>query len=241
MDAMSNLRQTLDSLLDLQKTDSERDRLIRLRRNLDTGDAAASAAQQAQQSSVSSRSEHQRAAASLKDAELELAALEKKLKAYEDRVRGGQVSSPKELMNAEKEIGQLVRQREALDERILGLMDQVEDLKVKAKLADEQAVELDQRRAATIDKLAADRAKLEQQIADLGSRRAEIAATIDDAAMLKRYEIIRSRANSAGIAIARTIDNVCGSCHMQVSSIEASRAREGENLIICENCGRIMA
>jgi len=240
-ETMSTLRATLDLLLELQKVDSERDRLIRLRKNLETGDAATAAARQAQEAAAAVHTEHQHTAASLKDAELELAGLEKKIKTFEDRVRSGSIHNSKELMNIEKEIAQLVRLRSALDEKILSLMDDVESLHVNVKLADEQANELDQRRSAAMDTINAERSRLENAIGENNSKRAELAGMVEDDALLKRYEIIRARTNTAGIAIGRVKDNICGACHMQVSSIDANRALAGEVLVICEICGRIMA
>lgn len=238
---MSTLRSTLDQLLELQKLDSDRERNIRSLRSLDTGQAVAAAAQAAQVAASDAHREYQQNATALKDAELELAGLEKKLKTYEDRVRAGTITNSKELVSTEKEISQIVRLRSALDEKILGLMDTVELLKVKAAEADAEAAEADMRRSTALEASAAERSRLDNAIAELGRQREELAGLVDDKELLKKYDVIRARNNSSGIAIGRTQSNICGSCHMQVASISATRARAGEVLVICEVCGRIMA
>ncbi|MDR3706741.1 MAG: C4-type zinc ribbon domain-containing protein [Capsulimonadaceae bacterium] len=238
---MSTLRSTLDQLLELQRLDLDRDRTLRAQRNLDSGQAAVAAATEAQGALAAVRLEYQKASASLKDSELELAALEKKLKSYEDRVRSGAIVNSKELVNTEKEIGQLVRLRSSLDEKILALMDSTEELRVRVSEADARATEADRSRTIAMDKNAAERSRLDGLMAELGRKREEQAGLIEDRDLLKRYEAIRARNNSGGIAIGRTQDNTCGSCRMQVASIEATRARAGETLVLCENCGRIMA
>ena len=238
---MSTLRATLDQLLELQKIDTDRDRAVRAQRALDPGTQATAEATRAQSAAASVRLEQQQTTTALKDAELELASLEKKIKLYEDRVRSGVISNSKELMNIEKEIGQLVRQRSALDETILSLMDKVEQGRVTVAESEAQASEADQKRQAVLDGAQAERSRIDGLIADLGRRRGESAGMIEDKALLQKYETIRARNNSSGIGIGRTQENTCGACHMQVSSIEAAKARAGDTLVLCENCGRIMA
>jgi len=238
---MATLRENLDSLLDLQKIDSERDRIQRLIASLDTGSAAQAAANAARASLDTQRAASTNNHASLKDSELELAALEKKLKSYEDRMRSGSITNARDIANTEREINQLIRQRARLDEKILGLMDEGEQLKTSVLEADAKAQEADRRHQTQVESSRAQRAKLEQQLAELTRKRADTATLIADPALLKRYETIRSRPASAGVAISRVEDAHCGGCHTQIGTQEAHRAHEAASLLTCENCGRILA
>ncbi|HEY3331168.1 MAG TPA: C4-type zinc ribbon domain-containing protein [Capsulimonadaceae bacterium] len=238
---MSTLRPSLDALLALQKIDSERDRLARSLRTLGNSSNVAAESKAAQDTAAAVQADLARAHAEQKDSELELASLEKKLKLHEDRVRSGVITNSKELINVEKEIGQLVRLRATLDEKVLTLMDEVEKLQIAKATADAEAKEQETRLKTHIDDIASDRARLETSLADLNTRRVEAAALVPDQTLLQRYETIRARSTSAGVAIGRTMDNTCGGCHMQISSIDATRALGGSQLVICDNCGRIMA
>lgn len=238
---MATLRENLDSLLELQKIDSERDRLQRQIAGLDSGASAQAAANSARAELEAQRSAATKSAAALKDAELELATLEKKLKSYEDRMRSGQLTNPREIANTEREINQLVRQRAALDERILKLMDEGERLRTTIAEADAHAREAETRYHTAVDSLRAQREQWEQALGSLNRRRTEAAALIADPALLKRYEAIRSRPASGGVAIARVEDSHCGGCHTQIGTQEAHRAHDGTQLVLCENCGRMMA
>ena len=238
---MATLRENLDSLLSLQKIDSERDRLQRQIANLDTGASAQQAAVSMRSQLEEHRGASSRSSASLKDAELELATLEKKLKTYEDRMRSGQITNPREIANTEREINQLIRQRAMLDERILTLMDEGERLKTAVVEAEAKALEADRRHQTQVESSRAQRQQLEQQLTGLNRQRAEATALVADPALLKRYETIRARPASAGVAVARVEDSHCGGCHTQIGAQDAHHAHDGSQLILCENCGRILA
>lgn len=238
---MATLRENLDSLLELQKLDSERDKLQRQIAGLDGGLAAQNEANSARANSESQRNAATKSAAALKDAELELAGLEKKLKSYEDRMRSGQVTNPREIANTEREINQLIRQRASLDERILILMEEGEKLRGSVTEADARAREAETRYHTQLDSIRAQRQQWETALGELTRRRAEAANLVSDPALLKRYETIRSRPSSGGVAIARVEDSHCGGCHTQIGTQEAHRAHDGNQIVLCENCGRIMA
>lgn len=238
---MATLRENLDFLLELQKIDSERDKLQRQIAGLDAGAAAQKEANSARAHAEGQRNSASKSAAELKDAELELAGLEKKLKSYEDRMRSGQVTNPREIANTEREINQLVRQRASLDEKILTLMEEGEKLRSAVTEADARSLEAERRYHTQVDSMRAQREQWEAALGDLNRRRVETAALVADPALLKRYETIRSRPASGGIAIARVEDSHCGGCHTQIGTQEAHRAHDGNQLVLCENCGRILA
>ncbi|HEX5322659.1 MAG TPA: C4-type zinc ribbon domain-containing protein [Capsulimonadaceae bacterium] len=238
---MATLRENLDSLLDLQKIDSERDRIQRQIATLDKGSAAQSAANSLRASLEEQRSASTKNHASLKDSELELATLEKKLKSYEDRMRSGSITSARDVANTEREINQLIRQRAKLDERILELMDENERLKTSVLEAETKAQEADRRHQTQVESSRAQREQLERQLAGLSRQRNEAAAVVADPALLKRYETIRARPASAGVAIARVEDFHCGGCHTQIGAQDANHAHDGSQLVLCDNCGRILA
>ena len=238
---MATMRENLDTLLNLQKIDSERDKLQRQIAGLDGGAAAQRGSSSARASAQEQHNSAAKSAGALKDAELELAGLEKKLKSYEDRMRTGTITNPREVANTEREINQLIRQRASLDEKILTLMEEGEKLRTAVTEADASAREAEQRYHTQVDSMRAQREEWEASLSALTRRRAEAAALVTDPALLKRYETIRSRPASSGVAIARVEDSHCGGCHTQIGTQEAHRAYEGAQVTLCENCGRILA
>ena len=61
---------------------------------------------------------------------------------------------------------------------------------------------------------------------------------IKEAALLSRIERLQKRYN--GHAIVSVIGNTCHGCRVTVSTQLIVRLQKGEQLIYCENCGRIL-
>jgi len=238
---MSTLRNNLNTLIELQQVDSHRDKLARQRVTLDSGDKATKDLAAAQTDYDKRKSELSLTNGSLKDAELELASIEKKIKDYESKMRQGTVTNTREVMNFEKEFNQLNRQRTTLDVKILTLMEQSEVQTTVLKTAEQKVSTLERDLATIKSQFHGDLTRLDGESGGLNVRRSELTKLVDDAGLLKRYETLRSRPGNSGVAIAHTKENTCGACHMQIGTIAVSQASGGDQLAICENCGRIMA
>lgn len=175
--------------------------------------------------------------ADLTDAELELQSVEQKKKQYEDKLYGGRVTNPKELTSMQEEIEALGRQRGRLDERILVLMDQVENIKAQVQDAREKLAAAE---AALSRKEAAYRdayREISERIAGLEERRDQAAKALP-VALLKRYEAIR--AQRGGVGAARIEGGVCSVCRTSLPTNLVRRVQAGETVELCENCGRIL-
>ena len=238
---MSTLRETLDRLLELQKADRERDKIVKAMHGLDTGKAAEAEATEAYQKSLAATGSLHSAQGELKDAELELATIEKKIKAFELKMQGGQVTNTREMMNIEKEIGQLNRLRTGLDDKILTLMDSLETLQVEAANAEAVSKQKEQHLASIKSELEQRRRLLDADLQNATQRRIASSSVVEDKLLLTKYDTMRTKPANGGLVIAKADDNMCGGCHMQAAGQDLRKAREATELVICPNCGRIMA
>jgi predicted nucleic acid-binding Zn-ribbon protein len=237
-----SIRSDLDRLLDLQALDSERDAALRSRAQLDKGVKAQAALDLAQTEAEQAHSTLTITTRSLKDAELELASVESKIADYEQRMRSGKLTNSREIANVEREIHQLSRQRSALDEKILELMDQAELQRTTTRQKDQRLSEAQQ--AFTDQRELSQQAleHLNSSISRLELNRASMAQALSANQLYAKYESLRARPASGGLAIAKIDpDRHCGGCHMPVSQQYAERVKEANQLVICENCGRILA
>lgn len=238
---MTTLREDLDSLLALQAIDSRRDLLQRTLKTMDNGAKISAECEAAEAAEADARKASQNAASELRDAEMELDSLEKKIRQLDGRISSGAIANVKEIVNSEKELSQLGRLRAALDEKILALMEQAEELKLAAEKADAESKEKQFAKRAALDEIAAKRSQIETEYSETGSAHAEAASLVQDKALIKQYETMRAKPQFAGIAIAKTFENRCGGCKMQASSFDARKAHAGEEIVLCQNCRRIMA
>ncbi|MCX7669993.1 MAG: C4-type zinc ribbon domain-containing protein [Anaerolineae bacterium] len=155
----------------------------------------------------------------------------------EQRLYSGRVRNPKELEDAEKDVGQQRRQ-----------LAQAEDALLDAWIALEAATDAQARAQAELARRTAEweamQAGLKQEQARLAERlaveserqkalRRQVAAHL-----LHIYDGLRPR--RAGRAVARLDDDTCSACLVAVSPGRIAAVRDGAELVYCENCGRIL-
>lgn len=174
----------------------------------------------------------------LKDSELKLKTIDEKRGAKEKRLYGGTVSNPKELSSLEKEIEHLKNQQGELDGRVLELYEQVETLRNKVSSLKSAYEDIEKQARAALAKEAADKKRFEAELAELEPKRAELAAKVTDRHLLSRYDAIRKKTGSTGIA--KIVDHQCEGCHVHVTSFTVRNIFDDKGIEYCENCGRIL-
>ncbi len=231
------IREHIAQLYRLQNIDSaiaEREALLA---GLDDG-SSARAELEAQQGRLDALEEQlHRQRADQRNLELELESVEEEKRDKSDRAYGGKVSKPKELAALEKKIEELENRKGVLEDRILALLDQIEQS--EAELAEQQKTTKQNE-----DLLREITTKYEQQsqragneLEELRRRRAEAAAAID-AGLLRQYDNLRQKLG--GIAIVAVEGGMCMGCHVAVPHSTEIRGTRGDGLAKCENCHRIL-
>jgi uncharacterized protein len=176
------------------------------------------------------------AQATLRDRELQLATTETKKKKAEGDLYGGRISNPKELASLEEEIRGFAQVRDQLEDRILGLFDEVETLKRDSAERQTIARALHERLAAHIAAYERERDRLDREVASASNERARLASAVE-ARLLKKYEGIA--AQEGGVGIVAITGGFCGGCHNDVPARFVSRVRSGD-VVTCERCHRIL-
>jgi predicted nucleic acid-binding Zn-ribbon protein len=135
------------------------------------------------------------------------------------------------------EIDFIAKEVRKAEDRILELMTESEPLDANVKKAEvalqeeKRVVTGEQGRAR--ERTAADLAQIKQ----LREERAEAAAKLP-AATLTTYERIRKKWN--GLAIAEVTGGRCAACQIMLRPQYLQDLRKGEQLLLCESCGRIL-
>jgi hypothetical protein len=155
----------------------------------------------------------------------------------QQRLYGGQVRNPRELEDAERDVQQLRHQLAAAEDRLLEALVAVED--ATARQAELRA----QLSRSTVDWEARQvvlRAEQSQLLARLPGEQARQAAARQaaPAALLPLYDSLRSR--KSGRAVAEIDGEECSACLVAVSPGKLAVAREGDELVYCGNCGRLI-
>lgn len=170
-----------------------------------------------------------------RDLDAEAEELRKNIKGLEDKLYGGKVKNPKELVGYEQEAGLLRARLGKMDDSLLDMMERIESGKTNVgklkKVFDEAQETWDREKAAL--KQRADEANGE--LSGMESKRKGILGEIDGAT-LSLYEGIKGR---RGQAVAKVEQGRCMGCRCFLSVSELQRVR-GSGVVQCSNCGRIL-
>ncbi len=173
----------------------------------------------------------------LRALELDVAALNDKLKANQERLYGGKVRNPKELSSLQEEASALRRRRSELEDSQLELMIAIEEQ--EAELAERQArlrqIEATWRQEQT--ELLAEKEQLQQRLGELEQERAQMQARLG-AADLAEYNELRQRCG--GVAVALLKKGICQACGVDVPVSVARAVERGEGMHSCPVCDRLL-
>ncbi len=228
----------LHDLLDVQKIDLDIDRLLDRRQSL----PELAEYRKVHETIQKLERKHKAAAGSLRELELamdkgdgELSILESKLKENETRLFAGGMSG-RETEYMRLEVESLRGQREAMETRVLGLLDDLDPAREEA-----------QRLQKKIDRAKEESGRLDEAIRSAwkeidGELARKEAAKVDalapiDPGLVELYEDLR--AHKEGVGIAAFENGVCGGCHMTLSPAEREEAFSGE-LPRCVHCRRLL-
>jgi uncharacterized protein len=230
----------MDRLLDLQRIDSEIDRLELRHGQLEAGEELSAARKEMEEAEArlgEIRLAVDAVTSESKRLEHEIESMNAKLAAEEKRMYDGSIANAKELEALQHEISSLKDRRSRAEDDLLEQMVLREELDARANDAD---AEVRQARAR-VDALGGDSVRELQQIeADLGARREErnaIAAEVDEE-LLELYDDLRRQKH--GVGAAAIVDGVCQACHEKLSAMELDRLKRTDGVKRCEYCRRIV-
>ncbi len=176
--------------------------------------------------------------AQLLEQELRGKSLEAKIKELEQRVFGGQVTNPKELDGFARDLEMHKRMRAESDGLALTLMETIEATRQKAESEKVQVDSMEQARQARVKELGRQAQEASGELQELEAERGETRAQVDARTLATYDQLMRTKMSQA---IAQLKQGACGACSVTVPSGLIGRARGGEEIVLCPNCGRILS
>ncbi len=173
----------------------------------------------------------------LRRQEIEAGDLEAKIKQEEEKLYGGRVRNPKELAGLEEAVKAMKRTLSAKEDEVLENLLEVETVENQVATLRIKSLEIESAWKEAQARMRAEYETLKTRLVDLRAARAELASQVPDRE-LSIYEELRRK--KAGRAVATFSGLLCHGCGMTFPSSEAQRARQGEILAFCNNCGRIL-
>jgi len=166
---------------------------------------------------------------------LEVDKLDDQIRDYQDQLDTGIISF-KEMEALRAKIGNQRTRIGEMEDEALQLMDEIEETTVQhaqevEKLAVREA-ELD----SEIGKIDDHVAQLQQELAEWEAKREQLVEALPRH-VVQQYDHLHAKFEDPVVPIE---NGTCGGCKLTVSGTTVERARDGMEIVTCENCSRIL-
>lgn len=173
----------------------------------------------------------------LTDLTLELQTVDTQTQDFSQRLYSGAVSNPKELEELQKKIAERKRRHITLENDLLETMIAVEDL--QATLT-EVSASLNQAEAewkAGTQSLSDEQTRLKTEYKNLKAERDSVVSGIQPD-HLELYQ--KLRAQKQGRAVAVLEGEMCSACRVGQTMNIVQKIRQGDEIVLCASCSRIL-
>jgi len=219
----------------LQQLDQELERQQKIIKDIDEQLGENEGLSEAQSKFASQEQRLAEVAKSQKTVEWELEDLQEKINHLSNRLYGGTIKNPKELVNLEQEVKDLRHKLTKKEDELLELMTQAETIQSRVKAGAEELEALTREWQQEQEELKQRKVDAESRLARLSPSRQELAQQIDHEA-LKLYEQIRA---TKALPVAKVEQGRCQGCRITLPTGLWQRAKAG-NLVQCGSCARIL-
>lgn len=155
----------------------------------------------------------------------------------ERRLMGNQVTNPRELETLQREIRNLQERQSQLEDLALDAMEKVEKARPVVEARQATAESLEERWSTNQSHISKEREAIVAELPSLQEGRS-IAEAAVPALLRQTYQRIASK--KGGIGISRLQGATCSECRVSLPSQQVQKARSGDGIVTCNNCGRII-
>lgn len=225
------------TLLQLQGIDLELDAARARLRAIEVALGDDPAVKQAQRDLMAAQAQLHTARVAVQNLEFDGQNLGAKIAEVDGRMYSGAVTSPKELQDLQNEVTSLKRRREALEEKQFEALLAAEGAEVSFAEAQHRLQTAEAAAAQAHGNLREERERLRTSVARLEINRGASVVSVSPSD-LELYNRLRQSKN--GRAVSQLDEGACTTCGVEPSSSRIQDARQGNDLILCGNCGRIL-
>lgn len=167
--------------------------------------------------------------------EKEIAGVDTRLARFDDHKAA--VKTNHEYTALLHEIATAKAEKDAIEERLLVLMEEGDAVSARLKAAERALVDEDDRGQKARAAMDAERANTDKELARLSSERAREVRDIDTALLAKYAQLLKQR---KGIAVSRMAGDTCEACHVRLRPHVAQQVRRNDAIVQCDSCQRIL-
>ena len=171
----------------------------------------------------------------LKDRELELSQKENQIKKLDGQL--SQVKTNKEYAALQQEVASLKADNSLLEEGIIHILDEVDAAKDETRKEKEKLLLIAKSFQGKDDEMVAQEKALQARLGEMQTQREEAVAQLP---LDIRELYSRISFKKEGVALAAVNGENCAACQMNLRPQLINEIRLGEQIIVCENCSRIL-
>lgn len=169
--------------------------------------------------------------------EWEVEDLRSKAALLEQKLYGGSVRNPKELVSLQQQVEHLKKTGRRQEDSVLDIMTQVEATQSRVATIRRELERMEGNWREEQSSLSREQAELTASLASLEQRREDLVARIDGASLELYQDLSMKR---QGRAVAKVEQGMCQGCRIVLPMTELQRARIGQELVQCSSCERIL-
>jgi uncharacterized protein len=167
--------------------------------------------------------------------EKDIAGVDTRLARFEDHKAA--VKTNHEYTALLHEISTAKAEKDAIEERLLVLMEEGDALAAELKAAERALAEEEDRGRKARAALESDRAQIDKELAHLSSERARESREVDTALLSKYSQLLKQR---KGIAVSKMTGDICDACHVRLRPHVTQQIRRNDAIVQCDSCQRIL-
>lgn len=181
------------------------------------------------------RAAHTESLKQRKKLEIDVQQLEERIGKHKEQMYEVKSNEAYRALQHEVEVDE--KQKGQAEDRVLEAMIAAEEEEKQIKTGEAELKQVEQRVAATLRQLDAERAAREKEAAELRAHRGELRQQVEED-MLSTYDRI-SRGHG-GIALAEARDEICQLCLIHIRPQTFAEVRRNDQIHYCESCHRIL-
>jgi len=167
--------------------------------------------------------------------EKDVAQVDTRLKRFDDHKAA--IKTNQEYTALLHEIATAKAEKDAIEDRILALMEDADRLAAELKAAQQAQASAKDDGDKARKALDAERAQLDRELARLSHERTAETRGIDAALQAKYDQLIKQR---RGVAVAMMTGETCAACHVRLRPHVAQQIRRNDSIVQCDSCQRIL-
>ena len=173
----------------------------------------------------------------LKELEFSSSRLARDEEGYEKQLYSGETSNPKELNQIQEKLSKTQEQKKEVEEETLDLMMEIENKESKINKLTEKKEQKEESLKQLEKEHEAENKKIKTELNEIPAEKEAIKEKLS-AEEIKKYNRLYDLKH--GKAVAKLKDNYCLGCRMTLPLNVIKKVKNSEQLITCDNCGRIL-